>query len=179
MPMTFQVFRTISSVGVQHSLKLPAPRRIIKIPNETGRMETLRGETRRGHLKFSCVNSCGFSAALRAMGRLPSPPHPDYVSRRTHATNIIFLFISVRIYRLIHKSFVEYYHVLVASVKITLETTCRIRFLISFILTLLIHRHSILIRLTLFYVVVLLCCYIILRYLKGIFRLTLFYIVIL
>lgn len=39
-----------------------------------------------GNLKFSCVNSCGFSGALRAAGR-PSLRH-YYVSRRTHATNI-------------------------------------------------------------------------------------------
>lgn len=60
--------------GGVHSLKL-LHRVIIKIPNETDRMEVLRGETRRGHLKFSCVNSCGFSDALRAID-FPSPSPP-------------------------------------------------------------------------------------------------------
>lgn len=79
--------------GGVHSLKL-LHRVIIKIPNETDRMEVLRGETRRGHLKFSCVNSCGFSDALRAMDSL-SPSLHYYVSRCTHATNITLLLVCV------------------------------------------------------------------------------------
>lgn len=78
--------------GGVHSLKL-LHRVIIKIPNETDRMEVLRGETRRGHLKFSCVNSCGFSDALRAMGSLSLLHY--YVSRCTHATNITLLLVCV------------------------------------------------------------------------------------
>lgn len=52
-------------------------------------------ETRRGHLKFSCVNSCGFSDALRAIDS--PPPSPPLLCITLHPRNKRYSSARVRV----------------------------------------------------------------------------------